>query len=302
VNSSAFEEPKGEKAMPKRILKSTNAPKYLRWNDRERHIIDKSIEYFSQHGFDVSTRDIAAYIGITQSLLYRYFSSKQALVERIYKEVFVLRWKPEWETMIRDRSRPLRQRLVIYLIDYCDYVLDKDWVRLFLFGALAGTSINRRFFPRLHEGIFTAILDELYHDNEISLPRNALDRKLDLEVVWGFHASFFYIGVRRWVYHLPVPDDLQPVIRSRVSAFLDGVGSEFAERNPTTSRPTVNLSNRGVDVSPGLDLNFQSLVFLERTSESGPPQPEVLWPHIEVVSRIFRTFDQATASVCMTCG
>ena len=206
----------------------SSTPKYLRWGDRERNIIEKSIEYFSQHGFDASTRDVASYIGITQSLLYRYFASKQALIDRVYKEVFILTWKTEWETIIKNRTKPLRVRLVEYLDDYCNTILTRDWVRLFLFGALAETTINKDFIGRLHERIFMAILNEIYFDNNIALPRSDQNKRLDVEIVWGFHSSFFYIGVRRWVYNLPVPADLGPVIRARVGAFLDGAGKEFS--------------------------------------------------------------------------
>jgi hypothetical protein len=101
-----------------------------------------------------------------------------------------------------------------------------------LFGALAGTSINDRFIKRLQEETFTVILDELYHEHKIPLPRRAEDRAIDLEIVWGFHSSFFYIGVRRWVYNLPVPEDLRPLIRARVNAFLDGVGKELSVNRP----------------------------------------------------------------------
>ena len=235
-------------AIVKKKSNSTSVAKYLKWNDRERQIIDRSIEYFSLYGFDVGIRDIAAYIGVTQSLLYRYFSSKQVLIERIYKEMFDLSWKPEWETMLRDRSRPFSLRLVDYITGYCNSILNKEFVRLFLFGALAGTSFNKQILYRLHEAAFKAILDELYHDNRVLLPRSALDTQLDLEVVWGFHASFFYVGVRRWVYHLPVPGELRPVIRARVSAFLDGVGSEFSNRRLRNSGLMDNgLTRSGVE-------------------------------------------------------
>ncbi len=42
---------------------------------RERQIVDKAIEHFSTHGFSGSTRELARKIGVTQPLLYRYFSS-----------------------------------------------------------------------------------------------------------------------------------------------------------------------------------------------------------------------------------
>src|SRR5882757_582979 len=38
-------------------------------------------------------------------------SLKEALIERVYQEAFVGRWKPSWEKIITDRSVPLKARL-----------------------------------------------------------------------------------------------------------------------------------------------------------------------------------------------
>jgi AcrR family transcriptional regulator len=212
--------------------KPKEIPKYLKWEERERHIVERSVEYFSLNGLEASTRDIATYVGVAQSLLYRYFPTKQALIDRVFHEVFFSTWKSEWAVNLKNRERPLRHRLIDYLVDYTDTILTSQWIRIFLFGALAGTSINDRFIKRLQEETFTVILDELYHEHKIPLPRPAEDRAIDLEIVWGFHSSFFYIGVRRWVYNLPVPEDLRPLIRARVNAFLDGVGKELSVNRP----------------------------------------------------------------------
>jgi hypothetical protein len=36
----------------------------------------------------------------------------------------------------------------------------------------------------------------------------------EIEIVWGLHASTFYMGVRKWVYNLPVSDNLDPIIEA----------------------------------------------------------------------------------------
>ena len=48
------------------------------------------------------------------------------------------------------------------------------------------------------------------------------------------------------------------------------------------------------------DLTLDKLILQEAARETSKPRapPSLHW----VVSRIFRTFDQATAPVCMTCG
>src|SRR5512141_3342855 len=79
--------------------------------ERERQIVDGAIRFFAERGFEGNTRELATRLGVTQPLLYRYFPTKQDLVERVYREVFLRRWDPAWEALLADRSRPLGERL-----------------------------------------------------------------------------------------------------------------------------------------------------------------------------------------------
>jgi hypothetical protein len=45
--------------------------------DREKSIADAAVTFFSDHGFEGQTRELAATIGITQPLLYRYFRARR---------------------------------------------------------------------------------------------------------------------------------------------------------------------------------------------------------------------------------
>ncbi|OYD60082.1 UNVERIFIED_ORG: TetR family transcriptional regulator [Burkholderia sp. CF145] len=192
--------------------------KHMLGADREAHILRRAVEYFSAHGFGVSTRDLATHIGVTQPLLYHYFGSKEKLVERVYKEVFFSRWSPEWEEWLVDTSKPLEERLIVYLEDYTRAILGNDWIRLFVFAALDDPALNKRYIALLHERIFKPVLREMRSTR--GLP--AEPTEIDLELFWGFHSSFFYMGVRRWIYRMEVPDDLTRVIRAHVHNFLLG--------------------------------------------------------------------------------
>ena len=214
---------------PKPSAKKAGA-RYMAAEDRERHILDGAVQLFAEKGFTTPTRDIADYLGIQQPLLYRYFSSKSALIERVYQEVFISRMKPEWEQELSERSVPLRDRLIRYLRAYCDAILHREWIRIFLFSALAGEDITKRYLKLLHTSTFPLLLREIYAEYGISGRRSAKDKRLDQEVLWGFHASFFYLGVRKWVYEMDFESDLDEIIEVRVTAFLNGVGKEFNER------------------------------------------------------------------------
>lgn len=190
--------------------------------DREQQIVQKAIQLFAERGFSVSTHEIARALGITQPLLYNYFPTKEALVDRVYDEVFVRKWDPVWEDWLADSSKPLGERLKRYLKDYAQYILRSDWVRIFISAGLTRQGINQRYIARLRERHFMVIARELRKEYGIPEPKNEEELEDELELIWSMHSSVFYIGVRKWIYALPVPKNLDHVIDMRVDAFLLG--------------------------------------------------------------------------------
>lgn len=199
--------------------------RYLSKEEREAQILAGAISLASSRGLNFTTRELAERLGINQSLLYRHFRNKRALVDRIYEEVYLSRWNPEWEDWLQDRNKPLKQRLIEYLLDYSKAIIRKDWVRIFMYSAFDDPIISQRYIGLLQRRIFEVILDEMAAETGAALPVSGIDREMAIEVIWGFHSSFFYLGVRRWIYNLPVPDDIETLIEVRVTAFLDGAES-----------------------------------------------------------------------------
>ena len=62
--------------------------------ERERHILDEAVRFFAEVGFGGDTRELAKRAQVTHALLFRYFPSKDALIERVYREVYLGRWNP----------------------------------------------------------------------------------------------------------------------------------------------------------------------------------------------------------------
>ena len=83
------------------------SPKRLTGPEREKHIAQEAVKYFAEVGFVGDTRELAQRLGVTQSLLYKYFPSKEALINRVYEEVYLGRWNPFWESVVKDRTIPL---------------------------------------------------------------------------------------------------------------------------------------------------------------------------------------------------
>ncbi len=197
--------------------------------DREHLIISGAIDFVADHGFGFSTRELAKHLNISQSLLYRYFATKEEIVEKIYERVYVGRWNPEWDEILRDRQLSLQERLERYLIDYAKVVIQKDWVRIFLLSAFEDPAISQRYISMLRRRIFEPLLEEQLNVmglNELSNPDN---HELAMEVIWGFHSSIFYLGVRQWVYKVPTQVDLDTLIKCRAKVFLVGFEALLAE-------------------------------------------------------------------------
>ena len=203
----------------------TEKRKRMASEDREHQIVQEAIAFFAEHGFEASTRDLAKVLGVTQPLLYRYFPTKEALVDRVYEEVFVRRWNLNWEEWLADRSQPLAERLKKYFKDYARFVIRSEWVRVFMYAGLARSGIARKYLENLRERHFLVIAREMRHEYRIPDPVDDSEESEELDLIWATHSSIFYVGVRKWIYELPVPKNLDHLIDLRVDAFLKGVPS-----------------------------------------------------------------------------
>lgn len=193
-------------------------------DEREQEIVRGAVRFFAEFGFEGQTRELAKRLGVTQPLLYRYFPNKEALVERVYQEIFLRRWNPFWEEIVADRSKPLDERLQVFYRDYSRAIVTYEWVRLFMFSGLKGLDFNTRYLEMLRGRIFNLIVQELRQAHGGPTPAEHPPTAMETEAIWGLHASIFYLGVRKFIYNLPV-DDIQSVVEMEVRVFLSGVGT-----------------------------------------------------------------------------
>lgn len=190
--------------------------------ERERLIVDEAVRYFAETGFGGQTRELSRRLGITQPLLYRYFPSKQALIERVYREVFLARWDPTWETLLEDRQRRLRDRLVEFYRRYTAVIFRPEWIRLYMYSGLAGMDLNRRYIELIERLLLRRIAIELRA--ELGLP--SADRRPilpeEIELVWVLHAGIFYYGVRKFIYRAKTRQAPDRTIEHAIDSMLGG--------------------------------------------------------------------------------
>ena len=190
--------------------------------DRRAHLIEEAISYFSEVGFGGSTRELAKRIGVTQPLLYRYFPTKDDLIRAVYDAVFINRWRPEWQVLLEDRSRPLAQRLKAFYRSYSEVAFTREWLRIYLFSGLKGVEINRRYISLLKERVLATIIRELYADCGRPPKPGFRPSMQELELSWTLHVAVFYYAVRQHIYQIPVLEDRGAMIDQNVELFMRG--------------------------------------------------------------------------------
>jgi AcrR family transcriptional regulator len=191
--------------------------------DRENHIVHGAIRFFSEHGLNAQMRDLARAIGVTHTLVYHYFPTKQALLDRVYLQVFEGRWKPEWEALLDQRTLSAEEKITQFYIDYARTVLTRDFVRILIFSGLTDHSITDRFFGLLGERLFPRLIRETrrYRGSRSRARCTAREH----ELLMGLHGGVFYGGLRCFVYakalHAdPCALDDATLIADRVHGYL----------------------------------------------------------------------------------
>lgn len=199
--------------------------------DRKRQLLDGAIKFFARHGIEGQLRNLTKDLGVTHSLLYHYFPTKDALIKAVYEDVFESRWKSEWEDLLDDQKLSPEEKLNAFYIDYSDTVLTYEFVRILIFSGLSDHSISDRFFEMLRSRLLPRLIRETrkYCDSH----SRTKPTQRELELLMGLHGGIFYIGMRRWVYGQAIYESSntttdQEIIQDRVRSYLISAKSIFS--------------------------------------------------------------------------
>ena len=191
--------------------------------NRRAQILAEAIRYFAEVGFDGGTRELARRLGVTQPLIYRYFPSKQDLIQAVYEDVYLTQWRPEWEALLMDDRRPVRDRLIEFYTAYTAVIFTPDWLRIYLFAGLRGIEINRLWLDFVEKHVLRRIAEAMRRVH--ALP--GIDAQpigpQEMELYWMFHGGIFYHGLRREVYGKRPAVALDAFIAGCVDAMLAGL-------------------------------------------------------------------------------
>lgn len=195
----------------------TSSRRRLPPSERRQQIVEGAVAFFAEVGLDGNTRDLAKRIGVTQSLLFNYFATKDDLIEAVYEKVYLGRLSPDWPERLTDREVPLRRRLLDFYTEYSTLIFQYEWMRIFMFSGLYGAELNRRYLKHLGDVILLPLLGEIEHEASSGVTPV-------MEDIWNLHGGIVYIGIRQHIYRTPCPDDPSEAISRAIDRFLLSFG------------------------------------------------------------------------------
>jgi AcrR family transcriptional regulator len=219
----------GQIAAEDRPAKEEADRKWIPADQRRQMILSESLRFFAEHGFEADTRTLAKQIGISQSLIYRYFHTKEALIDSVYERIYRSRWKPEWKDGLMDRSVDIDRRLKRFYKSYLSTFDEYEWIRISVFSGLKGNNLVRRYFRSVVERVIGVIALELRHECKLKNSSNPF-AEFDLELAWNFHAAVIYVLMRRYVFNLTTSSNNDALVDQAVDQLLPGTLKMLKER------------------------------------------------------------------------
>ncbi|MDF2462376.1 MAG: bacterial regulatory s, tetR family protein [Ramlibacter sp.] len=190
--------------------------------ERRAQILEKAFEFFSENGLTAQTRGLAEACGVSQRLLYSAFPNKAALINAVYDANIAGPFKAIWFVHLRDRSKPLEQRLREFYQEYYDTILTRKWLRLFLYASLAEVEMAPTYIAAIIRTLLETVVHEAAGDAHLVMPA---DRALIQELGWTLHGNVSHLAIRRHIYHDATTLEVDRVIALHVAAFLAGIRS-----------------------------------------------------------------------------
>lgn len=204
-------------------------PARMNPEDRREMILSGAVGFFSKHGFQAQTRALSRELNVSQGLIFRYFGSKEELVEAVYQRNFILRWRDEWEVILCDRSISLNDRLQQFYNAYIKAIDDYDWIRISVFSGLSGNALTKRYVETNVEALLEVIATEIAREFD---DRHAcsLGSERAHELVWHLHSTFIYYLFRKHVFQTRATQSHSVLVETAVDNFVKGLEATYSAR------------------------------------------------------------------------
>jgi len=189
--------------------------------ERKAVILREASLFFAREGFAASTRDLADQLGVRQALLYKYFPSKEALLEAIFEDALAVFWAMGWAKVLSDDSMGLEDRLTHFFVAHLEHE-DGIPMRLFMRAALDGWVLPVRRMELVKNKFVQPLIAMLRHDARLPGYETLPLMMGEYELAMVLHSSVIFYSIRTHIYGGDLCPDAPAVVRLYVSTFLKG--------------------------------------------------------------------------------
>jgi AcrR family transcriptional regulator len=193
---------------------------------RRAAILDAAVQLFSEKGFrGVTTRELAAAVGVTEPVLYQHFETKRDLYRALIEERAVAgdramnRGLPDEFASIGD-DRKFLIGLVNGIIQW--HLSDPAYVRLLMFSALEQHELSEFFYETYSKAFFDEVIQ--YFELRIAAGAfQAIDPRIAAHTLISIAAHY---ALSRIIFnHCPTLSDItqEQISEAAVDIFLEGI-------------------------------------------------------------------------------
>jgi len=213
--------------------------------ERRRQLIKVAVKFFSDFGFQgASTKSIAEAAGVTETIIYRHFATKEQLYSAILEHKLEQSGTQEWIDELHklaeaNRDEELFRSVARKILDA--YEKDPDFQRLMFRAAIE----NHDFSMLSHEKVGLPVYIFL-RDYIARRQREGAFRKCDPGVaVLALVALPSYFGIVSRIFRLKVVKASQnDVLNTATDLILNGMSAPNLQRNSRTRRSSPASSKR----------------------------------------------------------
>jgi AcrR family transcriptional regulator len=187
---------------------------------RRAQILGQAFDYFAENGLAGQTRGLADACGVSQRLLYSVFPNKAALLDAVYEAEIAGPIRAGWFVQLKDRSKPVEQRLTEFYHEYYQVILTRRWLRLFLHASLSEMTMAPAYIGLIVTNLLEIMVDEAAYEAGLRSPAEPDWKR---EIGWTLHGAVSHLAIRRHIYRDANPHDPNAVIAMHVKCFLAGL-------------------------------------------------------------------------------
>jgi AcrR family transcriptional regulator len=201
-------------------------------HERRQELLDAAVEIYAQKGLGITVQELADRVNVTQPLVHRYFPTKADLIAAIRDVLHNAHWDPAWREILADPNESLRDRLKNFYAAYLPTIFKSRWYRGFMFFALSDDAFAHSYLMKFKSELFPEIVRAARHEFGFPSPDEIAITEREIELIWGFHSTASFSGMRIYVYQMPLASDVGEIMADQINAYLAVVGAVMADVMP----------------------------------------------------------------------